>query len=213
MTTANYVSDSNSPYVILVALSTDETGDLALYEAARIAASRPNSELHVVHVVEENGTAESDDEFVTLEHRLERAPTAIEGVVNRFQRSLPARVTAHVRAGEVWRSILQAAVDLNADLIVVGSHRRTRLEKMIVGSNAERVLRNAHCPVLVAVLKNYEGATKSQSIEPPCAECLVVRQETHGATFWCDRHRRAYTQPHVYSPSSGRSVVSVMPTH
>lgn len=211
MTIANYPTDPTAPYVILAALSTDETGEYALFEAARLAATRSNSDLHIVHVVVDDGSDTTGD-LVTLEQRLARAPKAIEAMIERLHAALPARVTAHFRAGDAARSILQAAVDIAADVVVVGSHQRTRLEKMIVGSVAERVLRGAHCPVLVAVPKNYDGAIKSQSIEPPCANCLVTRQQTQGATFWCERHRRTYTQPHVYAPSEHSHAVSVMPT-
>ena len=216
MTTANYSingNDGKQPYVILAALSTDETGDFALLEAARIAATKPECELHVVHVVVEDGSTDSSDEILTLESRLARAPSAIEQTIERMQAMLPARVTAHLRAGDPSRSILQTAIDVGADLVVVGSHQRTRLEKMIVGSVAERVLRNAHCPVLVAVPKNYAGATKSQTVEPPCSDCLAARQSSRGATYWCERHQRTYSQPHVYEPIERRPTVSVMPTH
>jgi nucleotide-binding universal stress UspA family protein len=213
MTTAYYPEDSSAPYVILAALSTEETGEFALYEAARLAASTPGSDLHVVHVVAEGGAMDNTDEMVALERRLSRAPAAIEEAIEQLQSARPARITAHLRAGDPARTILQTAVDLAADLVVVGSHQRTRLEKMIVGSVAERVLRGAHCPVLVAIPKNYDGVSKSANIEPPCTECVIARQESAGAVYWCERHRRTYSQPHVYDPAERRGAVSVMPTH
>lgn len=212
MSTASIQDDALKSYVILTALSSDETGEFALMEAARIASTRPNSELHLVHVVAEDGATEAED-LISLERKLARAPAALEEQVDRLQQILPARVTAHVRAGQPARSILQTAVDIDADLIVMGTHQRTRLESMLVGSVAEHVLRAAHCPVLVAVPKNYEGAEKSESIEPPCADCLVARQRTANQAYWCERHSRSYTQPHVYDPADSTRSVSVMPTH
>jgi len=212
MSIASTQQDVTGSYVILAALSTDETGEFALFEAARIAGLRPDSELHVVHVVDEEDGVEPSD-LVSLERRLARAPAALEQQIDRLQQVLPARVTAHVRAGLPARSILQAAVDINADLIVIGTHQPTRLESMIVGSVAERVLREAHCPVLVAVPKNYNGTAKSESIEPPCADCVVSRQQSQGRAYWCERHSRAYSQPHIYDPSNGARSVAVMPTH
>ena len=212
MSTASIQDDAIKPYVILAALSSDETGEHALLEAARIASARFNSELHLVHVIAEDGATEAGD-LISLERRLARAPAALEEQIDRLHRILPARVTAHVRAGQPARSILQTAVDLDADLIVIGTHQRTRLESMIAGSVAERVLRAAHCPVLVVVPKNYEGAEKSESIEPPCADCLVARQESGNRSYWCERHSRAYMQPHVYDPADRTRPVSVMPTH
>jgi nucleotide-binding universal stress UspA family protein len=212
MSTASIQDEAITSYVILTALSSDETGEFALLEAARIARTRPNSELHLVHVVAEEESADASD-LISLERRLARVPLALEAQVDRLQQILPARVIAHVRAGQPARSILQTAVDIDADLIVMGTHQRTHLESMIVGSVAERVLRAAHCPVLVAVPKNYEGAEKSESIEPPCADCLIARQQAGNASYWCERHSRAYTQPHVYDPADRTRPVSVMPTH
>ncbi len=46
------------------------------------------------------------------------------------------------------QTIAATAKDDNADLIVMGTHGRTGLAHAMVGSVAERVVRNAHCPVL-----------------------------------------------------------------
>jgi nucleotide-binding universal stress UspA family protein len=211
--TSDFQERPTTPYVILAALSSDETGEHALFEAARVAALRDASELHVVHVVDDEGPAESSGELIELERRLERAPSALERAIDRLHEMMPARVTAHIRAGQPARSILQTAIDIDADLIVIGSHPRTRLESIIAGSVAERVLRDAHCPVLVALPKNYLGAPKSESIEPPCADCVVARQQTNNGSFWCERHSRTYNQPHVYEPSGNTRSVAVMPTH
>lgn len=51
---------------------------------------------------------------------------------------------AHVAAG-----ILKAAEDVGADLIVVGSHGRSRLEKLMLGSVARKIVDQATRPVLV----------------------------------------------------------------
>lgn len=197
-------------YVILAALSSDESGEFALLEAARTAAAREDSELHVVHVIDEQGAADGGA-LLSLERRLARAPATLERQVERLHEVLPTRVTAHVRAGDPARSILQTAVDVNADLIVIGTHHRNRLEAIINASVVERVLRDAHCPVLVAIPKNYDGAAKSESIEPPCPDCVAARQQRDGR-FWCERHSHAYHQPHVYEPIDRGRSVAVMPT-
>ena len=50
----------------------------------------------------------------------------------------------------VDKQIVRAARTLRADLIVMGTHGRTGLSKLFVGSVAARVVARAHCPVLVA---------------------------------------------------------------
>jgi nucleotide-binding universal stress UspA family protein len=202
------------PRVILAALSMDETGEFALFEAARMARSLKGSDLHVVHVVEEDGHADSSLELLALEKRLSQAPGAIADTIDRLRDHLPGKVTAHVRAGRPSRSILQTAVDIDADVIVVGSHQRRRLEKLMLGSVAEEVARSARCPVLIALPKNYQGIAKSESIDPPCHDCIETRRASQRQQFWCERHRQKYAPPHVYEPTHDVPVRSaVMPTH
>ncbi len=64
--------------------------------------------------------------------------------------------TAGVNAGtlvveghSVHRAILDTAESLGSDLIVMGSHGRRGLEKLVLGSVTQRVLGNSHLPVLV----------------------------------------------------------------
>jgi len=48
-----------------------------------------------------------------------------------------------------WLGIRDYAEDHDVDLIVLGTHGRTGVERLLIGSTAERVTRHAHCPVLV----------------------------------------------------------------
>ena len=50
--------------------------------------------------------------------------------------------------GIPYIEIIKAAKDLSADLIVMGTHGRTGLEHILIGSVAERVIQKASCPVL-----------------------------------------------------------------
>jgi nucleotide-binding universal stress UspA family protein len=54
-----------------------------------------------------------------------------------------------LRAGDVVDTILDTATRLDADLLVMGTHGRTGLERFVLGSVAEQVLRRAPCPVTV----------------------------------------------------------------
>ena len=59
-------------------------------------------------------------------------------------------VTAFVLSGRPADAIIETAKERNADLIVLGSHGRTGVERLLMGSVAERVIVLASCPVLVA---------------------------------------------------------------
>lgn len=53
-----------------------------------------------------------------------------------------------LRVGAPFLEIINAAVNESADLIVLGTHGRSGLAHVLMGSVAERVVRKAHCPVL-----------------------------------------------------------------
>lgn len=58
------------------------------------------------------------------------------------------RVVAVERAGIPSEEIVRFTEDERTDLLVVGTHGRSGLQRALLGSVAERVLRNAPCPVL-----------------------------------------------------------------
>ena len=55
-----------------------------------------------------------------------------------------------IRVGRAFDQICQVANEIQADLIVLSTHGRTGWERALLGSTAERVIRHAPCPVLVA---------------------------------------------------------------
>jgi nucleotide-binding universal stress UspA family protein len=58
------------------------------------------------------------------------------------------RVETLIREGDPAAEILRLARETNPDLIVMGTHGRTGLRRVLMGSVAEKVLRRAPCPVL-----------------------------------------------------------------
>lgn len=60
----------------------------------------------------------------------------------------PKRLNIRIEAGEPSDAILAAAREGGADLIVMGTHGRTGLSRLLIGSVAEAVLRRSTCPVL-----------------------------------------------------------------
>ena len=107
-----------------------------------------------------------------------------------------AHVFGHLRIGNAAREIVQLASDLSADLIVIGTHGRTGIMKLLLGSVAQNVVTNAACPVLVV---KPEGIPDWPEIEPPCPDCIAVQQTSHGQRLWCDRHSQHHESAHTYS--------------
>jgi nucleotide-binding universal stress UspA family protein len=65
-------------------------------------------------------------------------------------------VETRVSLGEAVWEICRAAEREHADMIIMGSHGRTGLSHVVLGSVAERVVRHASCPVLVARMPKPE---------------------------------------------------------
>lgn len=61
---------------------------------------------------------------------------------------VPFDVRQTARGRDVADDIIGAAVDQDAELIVIGLRRRSPVGKLILGSNAQRILLDAPCPVL-----------------------------------------------------------------
>ncbi|CAK0778139.1 putative membrane transporter protein [Gammaproteobacteria bacterium] len=85
-----------------------------------------------------------------------RLQSDAQTVVNRAKDWLTkagVTVTAEVRVGAPDVVIAEAAKERHADLIVIGSHGRTGLDRLLVGSVSERVIGQALCPVMVVQMK------------------------------------------------------------
>ena len=78
----------------------------------------------------------------------------------------------HLREGIPSEQIGQVALEQRADLVVVGTHGRTGLDHIMLGSTAERVIKQAPCPVLTVRVAPILGE-KDVDV-PPCIRHLLV---------------------------------------
>jgi nucleotide-binding universal stress UspA family protein len=76
------------------------------------------------------------------------------------------RTEITVQMGLVGDSILSFAKDRDADLIVMGTHGRRGLDRVLMGSTTEAILRKAHCPVL-AVRRPVRSFVRPESPDDP----------------------------------------------
>lgn len=147
---------------ILVATDFAESAERALACAVQLAR-RHGAELILLHVYMDlpaypeitAGQVEAiyEEQRAWIEAALERRARAARG------EGLLAR--AVMRTGPAASTIAETAKDENADLLVVGTHGRSGLDRLILGSVAERVVRLATCPVLV--VKSADAAARADA--------------------------------------------------
>ena len=160
-------------YRILVGTDLSETGDHALRQAVGLAKELPQSELHVTYVISV-GTGKLDAHRIEqvsreLPAKLEQLRTHVTSVCapSGDEPSFKVETVFHVRVGDPARALHQVAVDVDADLIVVGTHARRGVEKWMLGSVAETLVRESRVGVLVAHPKEFTGLRRSDRVEPP----------------------------------------------
>lgn len=132
-----------------ILLATDGSGfsRKATTRAMELAKSR-GAELAVVSALDLN--PEFYAEAPELAERLEQDAHQCVLAVQQQAEEIGIRPQCTVRQGDAFKAILNAAKELSADMIVMGSHGRKGLKRWIMGSVTEQVINHAPCPVLVA---------------------------------------------------------------
>lgn len=101
-------------------------------------------------------TANSDQIIQTAENMLVQ-------LCRREKQKQPLMRQTVVRSGTPCEKIVETARIKKVDLIIIGTHGRTGLAHILLGSTAEKVIRHAPCPVLVVRLnrQDYESTVKT----------------------------------------------------
>ncbi len=137
---------------ILVPVDFSSTSNKA-FVYARDMVEFCEGELHLIHVLDTDFltgavhiTIEPLDESVAKWKK--RAKEKLKAVYQGAE-GTELKAQVHLCEGKPHEEILRTAEELGVDMIVIGSHGRTGLERAIFGSVAERVVRLANVPVLI----------------------------------------------------------------
>ena len=134
---------------ILAPVDFSDASTLAVRHAKELALTY-GSQVTLLHAVEEA--------VYPSAYGVEAAPLPNPNIVDRVEKSLAnmardeigyEHVTVEAKIGYAPSVILDHAETADVDLIVIASHGRTGLERMLLGSVAERVVRRAPCPVFI----------------------------------------------------------------
>lgn len=133
---------------VLVATDFSDSSQNALRHAVAIARVH-GAKLSVVHVVSSMGyrMAGADAEFLAAEHASSDLRELWDKVAGKGESS-GIEVSLIVRQGEISAELEDLIQKERVDLVVLGTRGRAGFSKVMLGSVAEHVFRNASCPVL-----------------------------------------------------------------
>jgi nucleotide-binding universal stress UspA family protein len=213
--------EAKKPYAIVVGVDYSDTGELALTRALELATQHRPAEVHVLHVMPLNlpllaPEFAAPSVSASLNEAAKQLTAHVEKRVLDFRASRAddgsfeaIKVVPHLRTDSPAFEVAQLAADLEADLVVVGTHGRRALARVLVGSVAELTVRLAPCPVLVVRPKVRPAPVPA--IEPPCPRCVEARASSGGKELWCEQHRERHGQRHTYHQSDRASAETNLP--
>jgi nucleotide-binding universal stress UspA family protein len=161
---------------VLVAYDFSDFSELALRYALSLAQEH-QAELHLLHVLPPGIVSEPELAWYPV-----GKDTAYHRAARRLQRAIPEEaylwcgIKHAVSEGQPYREILNYAEKHDIDLISLGAHGAGFGMRTLFGSNVDRVLRQAPCPVLVArplkpaIREQLESEPKSAAVLPQAFE-------------------------------------------
>ena len=138
------------PRIILVATDFSQCADHALSYVADIAA-KLDATLHLMHAVSiaASGIPEVGIAYASLmmESTTKEARSALDARAAQYRQRV-SMAPVRIEIGDPRDTIDRVAQLIGADLIVMGTHGRRGVRRLLLGSVAESVVRSAPCPVL-----------------------------------------------------------------
>jgi nucleotide-binding universal stress UspA family protein len=170
-------------------------------EVAISLAKKANAELVLLHVIEQpggdsfnvegeaSGAGHWEDKLFMLK-LIEKAKGQLADAAAEAKRA-GITVREELKLGNAYHGIHAIIADLMVSLVVMGTEGHSKLEQMIIGSNTEKVLRRATCPVLTVHKKpsslNFRNIVYATSLDAAAEEnfSLLIRQlqELYDATL------------------------------
>jgi nucleotide-binding universal stress UspA family protein len=155
---------------IIVGTDFSDSSAVALYHAINLA-ERLKAQLHIAHITQASLTVPTDlglnvppelEEAKQARERLERMRTMIGGNLD---------VELHLRVGQPVTELLELVREIRPEMVVLGSHGRSAVMRMLLGSVSTELMRRSPVPVLVVPAPGREAELDAQpKVEPAPAD-------------------------------------------
>ncbi|HEY3234804.1 MAG TPA: universal stress protein [Polyangiaceae bacterium] len=144
------LNTEEEPKAILVAVDASAGAPRLVSAAARLSRSLPQAVLHVAHVFRTGRLDRARAGApVPASDAMDEAKEYLESQVRSARRQCRNDALGHFVVGDPTRELLKLCTELKVDLLVVGTHDHFGFERLLLGSIAERLVRDAGCSVLV----------------------------------------------------------------
>ena len=185
------MSEAVRPVQVIVAYDFTPSAEHALARAIEVVARAPHHVLHIASVLDPHDRFVGGGAVRTITH--ETASRIQQLILDNMTKAFAGRDTAaevqvyvHARIGSPASELLALAAELGADLIFIGSHGKTGVERLVLGSVSERVVREARCPVMVVRPKGYDDV-----------QLLHVTEHEHAPAAYRAPHRYSYNNRQI----------------
>lgn len=143
---------------IVIPIDFGEQSMIALRQSFNLARLT-KSEITLLNVIDEDFLKPFQD-IVSAKHNYEThlrddIGLRLKELAEKVQSEAGVKVNVVTRTGKIYDEIVEAAKDLNAAFIVMGTMGAVGLKKKILGSNASRVVRESECPVITIKGKEH----------------------------------------------------------
>jgi len=127
---------------ILLATDFSDCSDVASRYAVSLARDS-GARLHFVHVIDSQSYGSHSGGL------LDQNDSLMKEMLNEIAADEPGlKFESHLLGGDPADEIVEYVKDKQVDLVVVGTHGRTGMSRLLMGSVAQALMRNAPCPVL-----------------------------------------------------------------
>jgi nucleotide-binding universal stress UspA family protein len=164
---------------VVVAYDFSLHGQAVLERAVSLVSRAPFHVLHFITVIDSHSGVElvppgkDKIDYIYVDRVREKMLEQIGLALRECPVAADVHFFVHARIGKPAIEILSLAKEVGADLVLIGTHGLTGLERLVLGSVAERVVREAGCAVMVVRPKVY-----------PDVELMKVIEVNHQPNHW-----------------------------
>ncbi|GAB4255370.1 MAG: hypothetical protein Kow0079_12180 [Vicingaceae bacterium] len=169
-------------YKVLVPHDFTDVADCAVAHAAKVA-KHFNGEVYLLHVVEND-------------KKLKEKREQLESIAEKAEKKYGIPYFAIVRIGNIFEDIGDVASEINAGIIIMGTHGARGIQK-IIGSYALKVITNSKVPFIVVQHKHPQENSTYDDIVIPTEFSSVTKQKLAIVT---DFAKHFNSKVHIFSP-------------